>query len=77
MIQEANHMKRILALALVAMMMMTAVMLTGCGDKKDDASKNEVTVPEGAVANTNNSGTVTSFYKNEYDENGKLLRNYD
>ena len=57
-------MKRVLALALAAMMALTAMVLTGCNDKKDDGSA-AVSAPEGAVANTTPDGVTTSFYKNE------------
>ena len=69
-------MKRVFALVLAAMMILTAMALTGCGDKdkKENAS---VEAPEGAVANTNSDGVTTSFYKNEYDDKGNLTRNYD
>ncbi len=70
-------MKRVIALILTAMMLLTAVLLTGCGDDKNKTQAAAVEAPEGAIANTNPSGVVTSFYKNEYSDDGKLLRYYD
>ena len=61
-------MKKVFAIALALMMILTAAMaLSGCKDN-DRIRCATVVAPDGAVAHTNPSGNTTGFYKNEYDE---------
>lgn len=75
------NMKKSVALLLAVMLLISVFSLTSCqlfGGKKSEAAATEAAkIPEGLTPySLNADGTPSSYYKNEYDDQNRLTRNY-
>ncbi len=73
-------MKRILSIALAALVVLSALALSACqkqGDTAETTIFDTVSIPEDLTPySVNADGRPTSYYKNEYDGENRLTRNY-